>query len=64
MKPKVPLCLALVLSGAFFNFPIIARGADESSALKVMIDLGAAYAVQENGFFAMIRPCSFSHYHK
>jgi hypothetical protein len=52
------------LSGAFFNFPIIARGADESSALKVMIDLGAAYAVQENGFFAMIRPCSFSHYHK
>jgi len=46
MKPKCLLCLALVLSGSLFNFTNIARCADESSALKVMIDLGAAYAAQ------------------
>lgn len=39
MKPKLLLCLALVLSGGLFNFANTARCADASSALKVTIDI-------------------------
>jgi hypothetical protein len=39
MKPKILLCLALVLSGSLFNFANTAWCADESPAIKVMIDI-------------------------
>jgi hypothetical protein len=39
MKPKLIICLALVLSGGLFGCSSISRQVSEPSALKVMVDI-------------------------
>lgn len=43
MNSKLILCFALVLSGSLFNFAHTAWCADESPAIKVMIDIPEIY---------------------
>ena len=44
MKPKLLLCLALVLSGGLFSFANIARCADGPFGLKVTLDIPEYYS--------------------